>query len=333
MALSLAALGRSKGITRTHQRQQPAPNVYVTVEELVGLEATARDFGFLRKQPVNRLIAGRHASHTRGRGLSFEELREYLPGDDIRTIDWRVTARTGKPFVRVYDEEKDRPALVVIDQRLNMFFGSRLAMKSVTAAQAAALSAWRIMNLGDRVGGFVFNDSRIDEIRPHRSRDAVITLASQIAKQNAELNVDGAVTRNGGQLDVVLQAVANIARHDHLVIVISDFDGHGSATRDLLLQLAVSNDVLAIVVYDPFLLELPTAGEMVVSHGGLQAELSFGHSRVRGGITEFARQRGQELLGWQKELGLPMLLLSAAEETAPQLRRLLGQLAWRQRRR
>ncbi len=62
----------------------------------------------------------------RGRGLSFEELRDYLPGDDIRTIDWRVTARTGKPFVRVYDEEKDRPALIVVDQRMNMFFGSRL---------------------------------------------------------------------------------------------------------------------------------------------------------------------------------------------------------------
>lgn len=333
MALSLAALGRSKGVRRTRQQEHPAPHVYATVEELIGLEAAAHDFSFLRKQPVNRLLAGRHASHTRGRGLSFEELRDYLPGDDIRTIDWRVTARAGKPFVRVYDEEKDRPALIVVDQRLNMFFGSRLAMKSVAAAQAAALSAWRIMNLGDRVGGFVFNDSAVDEIRPHRSREAVIVLAGQIAKRNAELNVSGTIARNQGQLDRVLGAVANTARHDHLIIVISDFDGHGQTTRDLLLKLAVSNDVLAIVVYDPFLLELPTTGEMVVSAGGLQAELPFGHSRVRGGITDFANQRGRELLSWQKELGLPMLLLSAAEETAPQLRRLLGQLAWRQRRR
>lgn len=334
MAQSLAALGRSKGVTRPQLAAAgPDKGVHVTAEDLAALEAQARDFGFPRKRPVNRLLAGRHASHMRGRGLAFEELRNYLPGDDIRTIDWRVTARTGKPFVRVYDEEKDRPALIVVDQRMNMFFGSRLMMKSVSAAETAALCAWRVMALGDRVGGFVFNDSRIDELVPHRSRAAVIQFASTLAKQNGELSADLDVERGTAQLDRVLEAVAAVAHHDHLVIVVSDFEGHSARTRDLLLQLTVSNDVIAVLVYDPFMLELPESGKIVVSGGNLQAELAMGHGSVRSGITDFARRHGEELLAWQQELGLPMLLVSAAEETAPQLRRTLGQLAWRQRRR
>jgi len=334
MALSLSALGRSKGIARPRSvAAGPDKGVHVTAEDLVALEAQARDFGFLAKRPVDRLLAGRHASHRRGRGLAFEELRNYLPGDDIRSIDWRVTARSGKPFVRIYDEERDRPALIIVDQRMNMFFGSRLKMKSVSAAETAALCAWRVMALGDRVGGFIFNDSHIDERVPQRSRAAVIGFAGALAKQNGELAADLDVERGTGQLDLVLEKVAAVAHHDHLVIVISDFAGHGPRTRDLLLRLTVSNDVIAVLVYDPFMLELPEKGEIVVSGGNLQAELAMGHGKVRSGIADFAKGHGDALLAWQQELGLPMLLVSAAEETAPQLRRTLGQLAWRQRRR
>lgn len=334
MAFSLSALGRSKGVTRPRLAEAgPDKGVHVTTEDLVALEAQARDFGFLAKGPLSRLLAGRHASRMRGRGLSFEELRNYLPGDDIRSIDWRVTARSGKPFVRIYDEEKDRPALIVVDQRVNMFFGSRLMMKSVSAAETASLCAWRVMALGDRVGGFIFNDSRIDELKPQRSRAAVIEFANTLARQNGELSANSDAERGTQQLDRVLEMVSQVAHHDHLVIVISDFEGHGPRTRDLLLRLTVSNDVIAVLVYDPFMLELPESGEIVVSGGNLQAELAMGHGKVRSGITEFARRHGDELLAWQQELGLPMLLVSAAEETAPQLRRTLGQLAWRQRRR
>ncbi|MET0599634.1 MAG: DUF58 domain-containing protein [Mesorhizobium sp.] len=329
MGLSLSALGRSKGVARPATAATGGvKGVYVSVEDLVALEGAARDFAFRRKAPVRRLLAGRHESRLRGRGLSFEELREYLPGDDVRTIDWRVTARTGKPFVRIYDEEKDRPALVLVDQRINMFFGSRLAMKSVAAAEAAALCAWRVMNLGDRVGGFVFGDAAIDELKPERSREAVIGLASAIARRNGELSAASEAVRTPGQLDRALARALNVARHDHLVILVSDFDGHGPETRDMLLRLAAHNDVIAIIVYDPFLLELPEAGEMVASGGALQAALPFGQARVRTGIADFAQRRGSELMSWQQELGLPMLPISAAEEVAPQLRRLLGQLAF-----
>lgn len=331
MAISLPAFGRTKEILR--RAAGDTDGAYVSVDNLVALESIASDLTFLRKAPVRRFLAGRHESRMRGRGLSFEELRTYMPGDDIRTIDWRVTARTGQPFVRVYNEEKDRPALILVDQRTNMFFGSRRSMKSVAAAEVAALCAWRVMALGDRVGGVVFNDLEQEAIRPHRSRGAVIRFAETISIQNNALSAGSDIERSPGQLNAVLGKVAALARHDHLIIVVSDFDGHGPATRDLLLRMSVANDVIAVLVYDPFLLDLPRQGEMVVSGGALQAELQFGRGNVRDAVGSFARNRGRELLSWQEEMGLPMLPVSAAEEVAPQLRTLLGQLAWRQRRR
>ncbi|EJJ27559.1 DUF58 domain-containing protein [Rhizobium sp. CF142] len=307
--------------------------VYVTTEQLVALEGRARNLTFVQKARSHQQLAGRMQSALRGRGLIFEELRDYLPGDDIRSIDWRVTARTNKPVVRIYGEEKERPAILVVDQRINMFFGSRRAMKSVTAAEAAMLSAWRILGSGDRVGGFIFGDGDIEEVKPHRSRNAVIALADKIATKNAALNAGFAGAPSPASLDEVLQRVAGVAHHDHLIVIISDFGGHGETTRDLLLALSARNDVICLLIYDPFLLELPKSADIVVSGGGLQAELSLSQAGVRKSIDTFARNRGRELRAWQRELGLPMLPVSTAEETAPQLRRLLEQSAWRQRRR
>src|SRR5215813_2149112 len=131
---------------------------YTDLETLIALEYKARGFSLLPSQPVHSLLAGRRGSRMRGRGLNFEELRNYVFGDDIRLIDWHVTARMQKPFVRVYTEERDRATLLVVDQRMNMFFGSRVSMKSVIAAEAGALAAWRVFQQGDRVGAFIFND-------------------------------------------------------------------------------------------------------------------------------------------------------------------------------
>lgn len=332
MRLFFAARGRAKGIRGPDGGAAVAKGVYVSETDLAALRSAARDFSFARKQPVHSLLSGRNQSRIRGRGLAFEELRQYLPGDDVRTIDWRVTARSGKPFVRVYTEEKDRPVVLVVDQRINMFFGSRRAMKSVTAAEAAALSAWRALDQGDRVGGFVFNDTAIDEIRPDRSRAAVMRLLQAVSQRNSELCAETPTQRNPAQLDSVLDKVATVARHDHLVIVISDFDGHTPHSRDVLLRLAASNDVFAILPYDPFLIDLPKSGDLVVSDGELQIELRLGQDKTRRGLADFVDSRSKEILSWQQEIGVPVMPLSAAEETAPQVRRLLGQLAQRRRR-
>src|SRR6201990_750111 len=153
-----------------------AAGAYVDLDELIALEYKGRKVSFLPRQPVHSLLSGRFASRMRGRGLNFEEIRDYRPGDDVRSIDWKATVRLQKPHIRVFNEERDRQALLVVDQRLSMFFGSRLSMKSVTAAQAAALAAWRILGVGDRVGAVVFDDRDSVEVRPRRSRQTVLQI-------------------------------------------------------------------------------------------------------------------------------------------------------------
>lgn len=302
---------------------------YTDLESLIAMEYKARGFSFLPAQPVHSLLAGRRGSRMRGRGLNFEELRSYVFGDDIRVIDWRVTARMRKPFVRVYTEERDRSTLLVVDQRVNMFFGSRVSMKSVIAAEAAALVAWRVFQQGDRVGAFVFNDKTTEEIRPRRSRATVLRILEVLVRLNKLLHATFESQSAGPRLNDILRKVSQLAHRDHLVIVASDFDGADATTRDLLLSLSQHNDVVALLTYDPLAVHLPPVGEFVVSDGELQVELPFGDERIRKSILEASDRRMRHIFAWQKEILVPVMPLSTAEDIAVQIRHLLGQVASR----
>jgi uncharacterized protein (DUF58 family) len=297
---------------------------YAELDSLVGLQFKAGGFTLKHTQPVHSLLFGRRASHVRGRGLDFEELRSYVAGDDVRSIDWRVTARMRKPYVRVYSEERDRPTMLVVDQRINMFFGSRVSMKSVVAAEVSALAAWRVFHQGDRVGAFIFNDDTTEEIRMHRSRATVLRILDRIAYQNHLLKADLSLTPRPERLNEVLESVARVCHHDALILIASDFDGADEKTRDQLLHLSRSNDVICCLVFDPLAVQLPPAGQLVVSNGELQVELQLGQDKIRQNILEASDKRMSSILSWQRELGVPVLPLSTAEDVPTQMRHLLG---------
>jgi uncharacterized protein (DUF58 family) len=302
------------------------PGVYVDLDGLIALDRRGRRVSFLPRQPVRSLLAGRYASRMRGRGLNFEEIRDYRSGDDVRSIDWKVTARLRKPHVRVFNEERDRQGLLVIDQRLSMFFGSRLAMKSVTAAQAAAIGAWRILAAGDRVGGIVFNDSDIAEVRPQRSRAAVLQLLGHVVGQNQALGVGRGIASEPAMLNRALDRARRLALHDATVVIVSDFDGADETTRRMVGGMAAHNSVVALLVHDPLQSDLPPSARMTVTDGELQIMLEVGRDNIRKHIQEMTDARLKSVFAWTREIGVPVLPLSAAEETAPQIRRLLGQL-------
>jgi uncharacterized protein (DUF58 family) len=297
---------------------------YVELETLIHLEFRAHGYSFLPHQPIHSLLSGRHTSHVRGRGLDFEELRTYLPGDDIRTMDWHVTARMQRPFIRVFTEERDRPALIVNDQRINMFFGSRVSMKSVTAAEMTALAAWRVLRQGDRVGAFVFNDSVVDEIKPRRSRSTVLRILEKSVEQNHQLRAESPARTNSGMLNEVLRRVSRIAGHDFTILLISDFEGIDQETERLLLRLSEHNDVIAALIYDPLAAELPSDGELVVSDGELQIEIQFGRERIRKRLWDASQQHIRRVLSWQKELNIAVLPITTAEEAGSQIRHVLS---------
>src|SRR5262245_48318784 len=183
----------------------PHPGVYADLSQLVRLRFRIHGFSFLPRQPVHSILAGRHASRLRGRGLNFEEIRRYLPGDDIRNMDWRVTARLRQPHVRVYTEERDRSVLLVVDQRQSMFFGSRRSMKSVVAAEATALAAWRVLQAGDRVGALVFDNQGVVEIPPQRSESQVLRILDTVVKKKQALHVQSGGMPNPAMLNRVLE--------------------------------------------------------------------------------------------------------------------------------
>jgi uncharacterized protein (DUF58 family) len=269
------------------------------------------------------VLNGRHASRLRGRGLNFEELREYTPSDDVRSIDWKVTARTGKPYVRVFTEERDRPAIIVVDQRMSMFFGSVLNMKSVTAAECAALAAFRILDQGDRVGGIVFGDQTIAEIRPQRSLKALDRFLAAIAQANALLRADAPKVAPIS-LNEVLMAVNRIALRNHLILVFSDFDVFDDLTRKLIGGLYRHNDLILGLVTDPTADDVPEGLKLVISDGELQAEIDTGDSIVHTDLQKMSRGRLAEVLDCKRTLGVPVLPLTSAEESLIQMRRLMG---------
>ncbi len=311
------------GLGKPRDASSRDPRVHVDLAHLRALEGRARTLHFLPRQPARSVLNGRHASRLRGRGLNFEELRGYLPGDDIRAIDWKVTARAGEPYIRVMTEERDRPSLIVVDQRMSMFFGSALNMKSVTAAEAAALAAYRIFDQGDRVGGIVFTDTEIAEIRPSRSRATLSRLVAVLAEANQRLHAD-APDVEPVRLTDVLRSVARIAPRDHLIVVLSDFDVIDAETERLVSGLSRRNDLVLVPVTDPFAQDLPRDLSLIISDGQLQAELRTDDRRQHAALSEFASGRMAEVLDWQRRFGVPILPLSAGEETLPQIRHLMG---------
>jgi uncharacterized protein (DUF58 family) len=232
-------------------------DVFTSLRELMEMDQYARHFSLLaRQQKVKSILGGKHASKLRGRGLDFEEVRQYVKGDDIRNIDWKVTARTRKTHTRVFSEEKEKPALVVVDQSKSMFFGSATRTKSVVAAELAALIAFRVLKQGDRVGGVVFADKGIDVLPPKRDRRNILRFLEKIVERNHEL-ADSAPVPFEAALRETMQKIRNIVTHDFLVVIISDFHRYSPEVIKFISQVAQHNDVILAKITDPMEKDIP----------------------------------------------------------------------------
>ena len=310
--------------TQTNDKDSRDSGVYVQLDDLVRLQHKASGFSFLPRQPVHSILSGRHTSKLRGRGLNFEELRDYLPGDDTRNIDWKVTARAGTPYVRVYTEEKDRTVWLLIDQRVGMFFGSKDRMKSVVAAEVAAISAWRVLSVGDRVGALVFNDSEISVVPPHRSRERVMQILKQVVEKNHALSSDPDLKPDAGKLNEALKQVSILARHDCLVCLITDGDGINPETRKHITQLSEHNDVLTAFIYDLLERDLPSAGRLRFADGDGQLETDTSNKKLRTAFKSEFEQRLERIQSASRRFSMPVLPLETTLPVTEQIRDALG---------
>lgn len=296
--------------------------IHPTLEDLVLLRLKARGFSFQLRQPVSSLLSGRYASRLRGRGLIFEELRDYRPGDDIRAMDWKATARLRKPHVRVYSEERERPVLLIVDQRTPMFFGSARTTKATAATEVAALAGWRSLDSGDRVGALIFSDDEVVEVKPHRSRGNVLRICDELVKANAKLSATRDPVDSTTLNDALRQAI-NVAKHDHLVLMITDFADADPKTRELTTVLAAHNDLMAVLVYDPLGASMPIRTHVTATDGQKNVTFSGGSDFDDRFETAF-RERMDVLTSILQSLRIPILPICTHESVTQQIAAALG---------
>lgn len=243
-----------------------------------------RHFGHLLslkpKSNVKHHMSGQYLAKTKGRGMEFDESRHYQPGDDVRAIDWRVTARTGKAHTKIFKEEKDRPIFILTDLLPSMRFGSQLLFKSVQACHLSALIAWSAKQNGDKIGGIILSENHLVEAKPRSRQKAVLTWLNQLMTCHNSLDVfnkESASQENQQaskkqQQQRFEKACAHLRRLAHpgsLVYVISDFQNMNKSALQHLFQLQKHCEVAAYCINDPLEQTLPSniSGLMPVTDG------------------------------------------------------------------
>ncbi len=252
---------------------------------------------------VSERTAGQYHSVFKGQGMNFEEVREYQPGDDVRSIDWNVTARMNHPFVKKFVEERELTVFVMVDLSGSGLFGSGHQSKRELAAEIASVLAFSAIRNNDKVGLVLFTEEVEKFIPPRKGRRHVLRVVREI--------LAFAPRRRGTNLNAALQFVQQVSRHHAIVVVLSDFLEPNSTVRrgmtprsfvseslvqnaySMLRQLNRRHDVVAIQTVDRFELELPPLGRLVFKDAetGEVVEVDTGDARKRAAFAE--RQRRQ----------------------------------------
>lgn len=221
----------------------------------------------LRAIRVRSRSSGAYLSRLKGRGMEFDEARPYQAGDEIRNIDWRITARTGKPHSKLFREEKERVVTLWVDYRAPMYFATQGRFKSVLASQAAAMIAWSARRLGDRLGGLLFTEQGHHELRPRSDERTTLRLLGLLAEYSQRLPRPSPPGQRREAAGSALLRIKRVTRPGSLIFLISDFRDLDAHVETRLSALARHNDLILLRLFDPLEVELPRAGRYSVSDG------------------------------------------------------------------
>ncbi len=299
--------------------------VYVSMNELIALQASHAKLDLRGQRKSLAIMAGGHRSSFRGRGIDFDEVRVYAPGDDIRHIDWRVTARTGKVHTKLYREERERPVYIVIDQRQSMFFGTKNAFKSVVAARTAAYLAWAARDHGDRVGGFLFNDTEVHEIRPKEGKRGIQQFFRLLIQFNQTLSAKSdTAPQSRSSITSAIEGLNQVVKPGSLVFIISDFHGFDDITLQHLSLVAKHSDMIAAHISDPMEQRLPANGSYGFTDGEHSLKINTGQRELR---KHFSTRYIEQHLRTKEQLtriGVPTIDISTEHSISTVLGEALG---------
>jgi uncharacterized protein (DUF58 family) len=258
------------------------------------------------RSQIKSHMAGTLIAKTKGRGMEFDEARHYQIGDDIRAIDWRVTARTGKVHTKIYREERERPVYVLVDLNPRLYFGSQLLLKSVQACHLAALIGWSAIANGDRIGALLCNTAQHRELKPRNRHHGVLALIDYLVKihnQGLELFKQNAEIEN--IFEQSCSRLRRVVKPGSLVFLISDFtDISAKATKQLQL-LGRHNEIIACQINDPLDSALPAGlnGSFAVTDGHVRRQFSIDASQ-RTSYQQSAATNQQQQMSVLKKLNI-----------------------------
>lgn len=297
---------------------EEASGIRVSLAELIDIRHQIREVPLFSAPHQRGPLVGLHHSRLRGRGIDFDQVRIYQPGDDIRTIDWRVTARTQEPHTKLFHEERERPIYLLVEQSPQLFFGTGLRFKSVLAAQAASLVGWAALAHNDRVGGLVFGNGEHHEIKPRRSKQSLLQLLSRLVRANQQL--DGEQRMDPDAFGLALRRAREVLRPGSLAVVVCDERTLSDSAEQQLSLLGRHVDLLLMPIFDPLDHALPAAGLLRFSQNGAHLELDTRDAGIRQSYRLLGEARTAR---WQRladRLRVALMPLNAQYELVAQLR-------------
>lgn len=260
----------------------------LTAAELIALRPRCSALLLPMHRPAASALAGAYRSRFRGRGVDFVESRNYQPGDDIRNMDWRVTARTGRPHTKVFEEERERPVLILLDASPSLFFGTRRRLKSVAAGHLAAAVAWTAVRRGDRIGAFLSAPGEHRELRPAGGRRGAMRVVQGLVDW---LSPERA--RDGSEpLSRALERARHTLRPGSLVLIISDFFNLDEDSNRHLSRMRQHSDVIGCQVLDPAEEQLPP-GRYPITDGEHSSVLDTRSDRGRRRFHRMSEAHGE----------------------------------------
>jgi uncharacterized protein (DUF58 family) len=318
-----AARSTPEPLTSGAHTDDGAGLVRVDVKSLIALRTAAAAVP-LKTGKIRSLQSGNYYSPFKGRGMEFDEVRAYQPGDDVRSIDWRVTARSGKPHTKLFREERERSVIVWVDYRSPMFFATQGAFKSVVAARLASIVAWSAIHHGDRLGGLIFSETEHQEIRPQRSKQSVLHLLQRLSDHPARQNQNSLSQAHHETLQQALGRLRRVARPGSLLVLLSDFRGLDAQAQSHLAQLARHNDVMLVFLYDALEAMLPPAGLYRIGMSGHTTAIDTGSKNARQQYELRFHQRLEQVRRLSARYRMNFMLCSTTDDALATLQQGLG---------
>lgn len=265
--------------------------INISIDELLQLRPAASKIQLTPRQKITHQHVGAYVSRLRGRGIEFDEVRLYQYGDDIRAMDWRVTARTGKPHIKLFHEDRERPVYIVVDYSSSMFFGTRVAYKSVIASQTAALLAWSAILNGDRVGAALFSPEDHTELKPRSRKQGILPLLKKLS----EYSHTPQQQPKQANFSAALYRLRQVLKPGSLIFLISDFLDLNKDMERHLNRISQHNEVIACAIYDPLEIQAPPPNNYSITDGKQHITFNSSSEQFR---HEYAKQftEGQNLL-------------------------------------